>query len=134
MKLSENQTKFCDYYISTGNASESYKKAYVNCIKDSVARANSSRLLTKANIISYIKEKNDSIKDDRIADMKEVKEFWTNVLRNEKVEMKDRLKASEFIGKTNAAFTEKIEHFGEVEINNPYKDLTVEELKKLIGK
>ena len=109
MKLTPKQEEFCDIYISSGNATESYKQAYKSCKKDSVARANSCRLLTNANIIQYIRDKNDAIKNDRIADMQEVKEFWTNTLRSEEVEMRDRIKVSELIGKTNAAFIDKVE-------------------------
>lgn len=44
--------------------------------------------------------------------MKEVKEFWTNVLRNEGTEIKDRLKSSEYIAKTSGAFLDKVDANG----------------------
>ena len=108
-KLTEKQKRFADYYIETGNATESYKKAYESCTKDETARANASRLLTKANILEYISERNKQLDSYRIANMQEVKEFWTNFLRSENIEPKDRLKASEFIAKTNGAFLDRVE-------------------------
>jgi phage terminase small subunit len=44
--------------------------------------------------------------------MEEVKQFWTNTMRNREVEFKDRLKASEYIAKTNAAFIDRQEISG----------------------
>ena len=48
----------------------------------------------------YLKERNKELESQKIADMREVKEFWTNTLRDEENEIKDRLKASEYIAKT----------------------------------
>jgi phage terminase small subunit len=53
------------------------------------------------------------LQNDRIATMEEVKKFWTNTLRDDGIDMKDRLKASEFIAKTNAAFIDKVETKGQ---------------------
>ena len=105
--LTHNQMRFADEYIISGNATEAYKKAYKNVKKDSAARANASRLLTNANVADYIQERNKSIQSDKIADMEEVREFWTNTLRDDENDYKDRLKASEFIAKTNGAFIDR---------------------------
>lgn len=106
--LNEKQKRFADYYITSGNATESYKKAgYI--AKGNSAEVNANRLLSNAKVAEYIEERNKALETNRIANMTEVKEFWTNILRNEEVEFKDRLKASEYIAKTNAAFIEKVE-------------------------
>ena len=107
--MTEKQKRFADYYIETGNASESYRRVYKGCTKDEAIRANASRLLTKDNVKQYIQERNASLDENRIANMKEVKEFWTNLLRDIESDVKDRLKASEYIAKTNGAFLDKIE-------------------------
>ena len=44
-----------------------------------------------------------------IEDITENKRFWTEIMRDENADLKDRLKASEFIAKTNGAFIEKRE-------------------------
>jgi phage terminase small subunit len=44
-----------------------------------------------------------------IADKSETKRFWTEIMRDENADIKDRLKASEFIAKTNGAFIDKKE-------------------------
>lgn len=113
MKLTAKQKKFCDEYIKCGNAELAAKLAGYN------ARGNTTKLLQNTTIANYIKERNEQIDKDTIADMEEVKEFWTNVLRDKKIKPSDRLKASEFIAKTNGAFIEKVEAKveGEQEIN-----------------
>ena len=132
MKLTEKQKAFCDYYIESLNATESYKKAYSNIKKDSVARANSSRLLTNANIKKYIDEKLKEMQSNRIAKAEEVLEYLTRVIRNEEKEevivtintgdfqseiqkvkkeisAKDKIKACELLGKRYRLFTDKVE-------------------------
>lgn len=133
MKLTPKQQAFADYYIQSGNATESYKKAYESCKKEETARANASRMLTNANVVAYIEEKQKEIDSTRTADMKEVKEFWSQTMRDVGNTMKDRLKASELIARTSGAFLEKVEVKGEVKTTNPYEKLTEEELKRLAG-
>lgn len=114
--INAKQKLFADYYIQTGNAVESAIKAGYSV---NYANAQSYRLLDIVG--DYIKEKNKALESHTIADMQEVKEFWTNALRDDEIEFKDRLKASEFIAKTNGAFIDKLEHSGninsDVEIN-----------------
>ena len=59
--MTDAQKRFCDEYLIDLNATRAYKVAYPNCKKDDTARANSSRLLTKANIQEYISEKQKEI-------------------------------------------------------------------------
>lgn len=83
MKLTEKQKAFCDYYIESLNATESYKKAYPNCKKDATARTNSSKLLTNANIKKYIDEQLQQMQSNRIANATEVLEYLTKGIRQE---------------------------------------------------
>ena len=120
MDLTVNQKKFADLYIKTGNATESYAKVYK--AKAKVCEASSCRLLRNGKIITYLTERNKKIDRTTIADMVEVKEFWSSIFRTgmetlivdgnpvqRPVDIKDRIKASEFIAKTNGAFIEKID-------------------------
>lgn len=111
--LNVRQKAFCEYYVASGNATESAKKAGYS---ERTAKSIGQRLLTFVDIQSYIEELNKKIQDNRIADMTEVKEFWTETLRNNKAKMQDRLKASEYIAKTNGAFLEKLEVKGSIPV------------------
>jgi len=131
-KLTPKQQAFCDFYIETGNATESYIKAGYKT-KGSGARVNASKLLTNANIKSYIAERMAEKEKERIASQDEVLEFLTKVMRGEVTEetpivMKDkwimaekepnireRVKAAEQLGKRYALWTDK----QEVEVMTP---------------
>jgi phage terminase small subunit len=111
--ITAKQKMFADEYIKTGNAKQSYINAGYSARGNS-AEANASRLLRNDKVLAYIKRKNQEIDKDTIADMQEVKEFWTNMLRNRAADPKDRLKASELIAKTNGAFLDRVEHSGSI--------------------
>lgn len=113
MALTDQQKKFADNYIMSGNATQSYLDAGYKVKSDSVARANASRLLTNANVLDYIKDKQKALQKATIATQQEILEFWTNTMRNRYEEPKDRLKASEYLAKTNAMFIDRVEHSGE---------------------
>lgn len=132
MKLTEKQKAFCDYYIESLNATESYKKAYPNCKKDATARTNSSKLLTNTNIKKYIDEQLQQMQSNRIADATEILEYLTKGMRQEleeevvvmvnkgeftsepqtvkkKISIKDSNKCAELLGKRYGLYTEKLE-------------------------
>lgn len=131
MKLTEKQKRFADYYIETGNATEAYHRAYGG--KRESADASGTRLLGNVRIKEYIKQRNKQLENDRIVSMEEVKRFWSDTIRDEDINLKHRLKASEYIAKTNAAFIEKQQITGEMtqNINTDLSKLSVEELKQI---
>ena len=137
MKLTEKQKAFCDYYIESLNATESYKKAYPNCKTDATARTNSSKLLTNTNIKKYIDEQLQQMQSNRIADATEVLEYLTKGMRQEleeevvvvvntgefmnepqiikkKISIKDSNKCAELLGKRYGLYTEKVEVNGDM--------------------
>ena len=132
MKLNSNQKAFADFYIELGNATEAYKRAYKSCKSDSVARTNSSRLLTNANIKQYIDERMKLLENERIAKADEVLKFLTAGMRGEvqeevvstksdgaggiepvilkkQISAKEMTKCAELLGKRYRLFTDKVE-------------------------
>ena len=81
MKLTKKQQKFCDYYIQTGNATESYKRAGYACSNDNIAGVESHKLLRNPKVKAYIVKINEKLEQDRIANMKEIKAIWIGPLR-----------------------------------------------------
>lgn len=60
-------------------------------------------------------------------------EFLTTTMRDDENATKDRLKAAELIGKRHMMWVEKRMLEADVKtVNNPFKELTTEELRKLI--
>ncbi|WCT58828.1 terminase small subunit [Limosilactobacillus vaginalis] len=83
MKLTAKQRLFADEYIKSGNATQSAIKAgYAS----KSARFVGAENLTKPNIKSYIDAKMAEIESHKIADAKEVLQFYTRVLREEETE------------------------------------------------
>ena len=115
--LTVSQKLFCEEYSKTGNGLQSYLKAYTTCKKDETAKTNASRLLSYANVKKYIRELGEASKNDSIATITEIKEFWTAFLRDVQLEPKERIKASEFLGKTYGAFLDKVENTTPTKIN-----------------
>ena len=130
-KLNDKQQMFCEYYAMTCNATKSAVEAGYS---EKTATAIASRLLRNVNAQQYIKELSEKIKSARVADIQEVKEFWTKIIRSKDAKMMDKLKASEYLAKSSGAFTEKVEMKSSVTVNNPFESLTIEELKALAKK
>lgn len=134
--MTRSQRIFCDEYLLDFNATRAYKVAYKSVKKDDTARANASRLLTKANIKAYIDKKVEEISSNKIADAKEVMEYLTSVLRGTEkeetliglgqgaqsitdiqVSAKDKIKAAELLGKRYSLFTDKVDIEGDIGLN-----------------
>lgn len=82
-KLTAKQRLFCDEYIKSGNAKDAAIKAgYSPRTAKSIGQEN----LTKLDLKSYIDAKMAEIESHKIADAKEVLEFYTRVLRDEEIE------------------------------------------------
>lgn len=83
MKLTQKQRLFADEYIKSGNATQSAIRAGY-AVKS--AQRMGSENLSKPVIKSYIDAKMAEIESHKIADAKEVLEFYTRVLREEVTE------------------------------------------------
>ena len=80
MKLTPKQKAFSDEYLICGNATEAAKKAGYN---PKSARQIATENLAKPSISAYIAERQKQIENSRIADVKEVMEFYSAVMRGE---------------------------------------------------
>lgn len=137
--MTEKQKRFCDEYLVDLNGTRAYKAAYPSVKSDDTARANASRLLANANVRAYLDEQLEQLHNARTADVQEVMEYLTAVLRGEssasvvvvegigdgcssaKVmtkppDEKERLKAAELLGKRFGLFTDKVNVEGVVPV------------------
>lgn len=110
--LTIKQKAFADRYIKTGNATQSYIDAGYSVGSRNTAEVNGHRLLRNAKVQAYLDDVNEKIDSERIANMKEVKEFWTNTIRDKDLDLRHRLRASEYVAKTNGAFIDRVEQSG----------------------
>src|SRR5690606_5982880 len=82
-KLTEKQKRFADYYIETGNATESAKRAGYS---PKTARVIGQENLLKPAIKSYIDERLKEMDEKRIMKAEEVMQLLTAIARNEVTE------------------------------------------------
>ena len=152
-KLTIKQQTFADNYIELGNATEAYKRAYPNVKRDETARAASSRMLTNVNVKSYIENRMEELKSERVADQQEILELLTSIARGETTAatlrsvdvgvqtidedmpptMGERIKAAELLGKRHAMWTEKQEVgiTGTIDNKVDFSGLSTEELRAI---
>lgn len=83
MKLTQKQKLFADEYIKSGNAMQSAVKAGYS---EKYAKSSSAKMLENVGIKSYIDAKMAEIESHKIADAKEVLQFYTRVLRKDETE------------------------------------------------
>ena len=86
MALNVKQENFCLHYAKTGNATEAYKVAGYKAKTERSAYAASNKLLKNVKVQERLKELADEIASDKIANIKEIQEYLTSVMRREKTE------------------------------------------------
>ena len=126
MKLNARQKAFCEYYVASGNATDSAIKAGY---KEKYAGVNADKLLKNTNIQKYIEELQEKAKGNRIMTAIERREFLTSMIKNGAVKDTDRLKALDILNKMDGEYTQKVEVNGNIN-SNPFSNLTTEELKQ----
>lgn len=109
--MNERQRRFADYYAACGNAAEAARQAGYS---ERTARSQGQRLLTDVDILEYIRELQDQAATARIASMKQVKAYWSDVLRDPAEKTADRLRAGELLAKSAGAFVHQTTNDGEV--------------------
>ena len=141
MKLTPKQKAFAEYYIETGNATESAIKAGYS---KKTARVIGQENLLKPALKSSIDEKMKELEDQRIAKADEVLKYLTRVIRGEETEQvvvtenigdfmsearvvnkelsaKDKIKAAELLGKRYRLFVDKVEKDTNLNVNSTAK-------------
>ena len=102
--LTPRQKAFVEYYAACGNATEAARMAGYR-----KPNPQGAENLAKPSIQAAIATITEHVSSERIADAKERQEFWTEMMRNESFEPKDRLKASELLAKRHGDFIERHE-------------------------
>lgn len=104
MELTERQKRFIDFYIQTGNATESCRLAgYRGNNLDRLGHENLRKLE------NYIKPRIEELDLSRTATLEEIFQYWTKVMYDESIRCSDRLRASELLAKSQGAFVDKVE-------------------------
>lgn len=110
MKLTAKQQAWIDYYKQGKSAAEAARLAGY--------RGNNHDVIGAQNLVKlseYIIDRDEVLEKPRIADMDEINRFWSDVMRNSEMDLKDRLKASELRARSAGMFTDKVQVSGGLE-------------------
>ena len=105
-KIKEKLKRVAKFYMGEylGNATQAciaagYSPGY--------ARGNACRIVAKKAVqdyIQYINFLNATNNEKEIATIRDIQAFWSDIMNNVGLEVKDRLKASELLAKSQGAF------------------------------
>lgn len=110
-ELSPRQRAFVVAYARHGVAERAAIEAgYSN----RTARGSAARLLANAGIRAELSRISSIATTEAVADLRERREFWTRTMRDGDAPMRERLKASELLGKSEGDFLDRVEQGGEM--------------------
>jgi len=109
MTLTYKQQKFVDAY--DGNATQAAKKAGYSA---KTAYSIGQRTLNIVEVKKAIQARNKG-NGRKIADRQARQKFWTDIMLDPDAAPRDRLKASELLGRSEADFTENVQVIGAIE-------------------
>ncbi len=105
-QFTPKQQRFIEFY--DGNGTEAARKAgYTGSAK--VLGITAARLLGNARILDAVQRREIKENRPKIAARLHRQEFWTKVMLDPRQDMRERLRASELLGRSEADFTEKVQ-------------------------
>ena len=110
--MNDRQRAFCQYYAADPDGTAAAIKAGYS---KRTAAAIASENLRKPELLEYIKELQAEAEAARVADLVEVKRFWTATMRDEEQRVEFRLKASELLAKSSGEFVQRVDLTAQVE-------------------
>lgn len=139
-KLTEKMKKLADRWLELDNLADAhYAAGYSPKASRNTAKNNAFRILQRTEVKEYIDKRLKELADERIADVAEVMEFLTSVLRgqqteevvvvlgsrdfaeaekvNKEVGQRERIKAAELLGRRYGMFTDKVDMNADMNIN-----------------
>ena len=126
--MTEKQKLFCDEYLIDLNGTRAYRTVYKTIKNDNVAGVRANKLLKQKDIAEYINKRLEEIHKENTANIQEVMEYLTSVMRGtskanvlalagdgyqeviaKPPDEKERLKAAELLGKRFGMFKDNID-------------------------
>jgi hypothetical protein len=115
-KAPDKMLLFAAEYVIDFNGTRAYKEVYGKQLSDNTAAVNASKLLRHTKVCSETERLLAEVKNRRNERKLRVIQDIEAIAYDKTLEPKDRLKGLELLGKTEALFTEKVEHSGAITI------------------
>lgn len=103
MALTMKQEKFCNEYVKTGNAIESYLTAYDSNSR-TAARIESSKLLQRDDITEYIQTLTKPLQNKAINEREKKRQILWSFIEDINIDNSDRLRAMDLLNKMDAEY------------------------------
>ena len=130
--LKPSYQNFCDHYVKTSNATESYMTAYPNTSTKKVAGSLAQRLLKRPEIKAYIQEQMDKAATASIWDARDIIRDLKALAENENNTKATRLRAYQ-LGMTCLGMNrQEIKHSGQ--IDSTLSHLSEDQLDAILAK
>ena len=126
--MTEKQKLFCDEYLKDLNGTRAYRTVYKTIKNDNVAGVRANKLLKQKDIAEYINKRLEEIHNENTANIQEVMEYLTSVMRGKSLssvlslagdgyqeviekepDEKEKLKAAELLGKRFGMFKDNVD-------------------------
>lgn len=125
--------KFAQLVASGESQRAAYRVAYPSAEKwkDEVVDVKASELRKNGKVSVRIEELCKQSTSDAVMTITQRKEWLTEVIRDSEEKTKDRLNALDTLNKMDGVYVNNVNVNGQMDVKNPYDELTVEELQAL---
>ncbi len=130
MKLTERQRRFVETYAATGNASESARIAGYRGAANRIG----PRLLANVGMQSALCQLSEQMTTMALSTARERQEWWTAIMRDPTIRTRDRLRASEILGKAQGDFIQRHTITGPTALSKPEVHVALEERLETLRK
>lgn len=133
--LTEQRKMFVDEYIKN-RCKNAGQAAIAAGYSAKTAQSQASQILKDTEVVQYLKQRKDEIsqglRQEFVFDALEARKVMYDIMKNPEAEDRDRIAvAKDFLDRAGFKPTDELKLSGEV--NNPFENLTTEELRKLIN-
>lgn len=127
--VTARQKKFAEYYAQCGNIVQSAIKAGYS---EKYANARAYEMLGDVGVAEYIRELSEKAQDERIMTAKERQALLSDMAKDDENAPADRIRAIDTLNKMTGEYVTKVQGSIQTEVNNPFSNLSTDDLKKLI--
>lgn len=126
-KLNARQKKFAEYYVQSGNAAESARKAGYS---ETYAEHRTDEMLRNVEVAEYIKQLSDKFKDERIISAKDRQVILSDIAKSKDEETPDRIRAIDTLNKMTGEYLNKVEVSGTLKAEQSKLDDLIKQMSE----
>ncbi|NLD31932.1 MAG: terminase small subunit [Trichococcus flocculiformis] len=130
------QKLFVDEYLRLRKKNQT--QAAINAgYSEKSASSQASQLLNNPKVLEYLNEREKAIiqelQQEFMFDALEARKVMYEIMKKEDAENRDKINvAKDFLDRAGFKPTDKVEHSGNMSINNPFDGITTDDIKKVI--